>query len=94
MKGAQESGLVFHSPQCAIYQPKITFYYCLFMWDGIKPNPGKVQVVVDMLCPWCSGHEQLYAAFCDPYVAPQSTSQVHLKKYNMFAWNETVNQAF
>ena len=51
MKTASKIGLVFNSHKCSIRQPQITFYGAIFIAQGMKPDPMKIQALQDLLLP-------------------------------------------
>ena len=48
IKVTKEIGLIFNYTKCDIQHPQISFSGCMFIADGIKPDPAKIQGIVDM----------------------------------------------
>ena len=51
METAQGQGLVFNSSKCAIHQSQISFYGTIFIAQGMRPEPAKVQALQDLPAP-------------------------------------------
>ena len=57
VKTASKNGLVFHSHNCSIRQPQITFYGAVFAVQGMKPDPAKIYALQNL--PTSENHKQL-----------------------------------
>ena len=51
LKVADDNGLVFNSSKCEIKKPSISFYGQVFSQDGIKPDPAKIQGILEITAP-------------------------------------------
>ena len=66
----QEQGLVYNSTKCSIKQSEISFFGRAFSAEGIKPDPAKIQGILDLPVPKdntqlkFSGNGKGYASIC------------------------------
>ena len=88
--------------QSDIRQPYISFYWCMFMADGIKPITAKIQDIADIQpfmdvwqLPKFLGFDKLHVYFCAPHILHHTIPFRELsKEKNMVPWNKAVNHAF
>ena len=101
MQVAREHGLVFNDEKCAIKQPLIKFFGCIYDKDGAHLDPSKVTAIHNMLPPETPSQLQEFlgmVTYLSPFVSSLSsfTSSLNglLKKDVEFSWNETYQDAF
>ena len=84
--------MVFNCTKCAICQPKIKSYGCLFTGDRIRPKPTKVKDIAEMLLPMDIQHLQSLQGminFMQAFVSHMTHHTTLLRdlcKKNVLAW--------
>ena len=98
---AQKEGIVFNSTKCAIKQKSVTFFGGIISAKGYWPDPGKIQGISDMPAPQTKQELQSFLGainYLQTFVLHLSHHtellQVLLKKENVFAWDQNVNDSF
>ena len=98
MNTAQEQGLVFNSSECAIRQSQIPFYGTIFMAQGMRPDPAKVQALQDRPAPQNSKLFQSFLGlinYLQPFLPGLASKTTFLREQvTDWDWNPSTNQSF
>ena len=98
MQTAQDHGLVFNSNKCSIHQPQILFYGTIFMVQGMKPDPVKVQALQDLPAPHTPKQLQSFLGLVNhlqPFIPSLASKTTFLcEQETNWDWNPSTNQSF
>ena len=97
----REIGLKLNSDKCVFGQKKVQFYGNTISTDGIKPDPSKVDIIIQMPSPSMKTELASFLGMCNyisPYIPRLSDVTVTLRELNKknveFTWNSTYEKVF
>ena len=101
MERARKHNLVFNFGKTNILQKEISFFGNIYGRDGVRPDPAKVQAVMDIRAPTDIKQLQSFLGmitYLAPYIPNLSEHTTHLrtllKDKNEFQWNHEQECAF
>ncbi|CAM1325938.1 Uncharacterised protein r2_g3487 [Pycnogonum litorale] len=101
MQRAREKGLVFNHQKCRIKTDEVTFFGNIYSRKGVRPDPMKVQAIVDLQSPQNVTELQsflgmvTYLAPYIPNISEKSTALRQLwRKDAIFQWHHEHETAF
>ena len=101
MTRAREKGLIFNPQKCHIKTSKVPFFGNIYSKEGVRPDPAKVQAIMDISSPTNIAELQSFfgmVACLGPYIPRLSDHTVPLRqllhKDNEFQWHHEHEDAF
>ena len=98
MKTAARKGLIFNSNKCHISQPQFTFYRTIFLAQGMRPDPIKIQAFQDLPTPQNQKELQSFLGlvnYLQPFLPNISTKTKFLwEQVSQWDWNPSTDSAF
>ena len=101
MECAKETGLTLNSKKCSIGQDSVSFFGVIFGKDGMRPDPKKIQGILEMPPPTDTTQLQSFLGmvnFMHNFISHLSEHTATLRglltKNAVFHWDESTNAAF
>ena len=101
MEHAKETGLTLNSKKCSIGQDSDSFFGVIFGKDGMRPDPKKIQGILEMPPPKDTTQLQSFLRMINfmhnfiPHLSEHTaTLRGLLTKNAIFHWDESTNAAF
>ncbi|MCG8430742.1 MAG: RNA-directed DNA polymerase, partial [Candidatus Omnitrophica bacterium] len=100
LKRLKEHGVTLNLPKCHFYQSQVKFYGHIFSAEGIKPDPKKIQSIVDAPAPLdvsgvksLLGMAQYLARFIPDYAHITAPLRELTRNDVKWEWNHTHDDA-